>query len=157
MICMLAENFVTWLIGFDSLLVTGTRFMQAVVKSSRTQGGFAFTEISCGIWIVKRFLHMCVFTVSEPPIIRGQEFALRGRCGVQGCHLHSLQRRCSLCRLHSPAIRGTRPRRVPQGARDRPPDGAEHLFGSRTDSRDFLLRERLDRSGRQGTTQRTSG
>ena len=154
---MLAENFVTWLIGFHNLLVAGTRFMHAVVKCSRTQGGFAFTEISCGIWIVKGFLHMCVFTVSEPPIIRGQEVALKGRCGVQGCHLHSLQHRCSLCRLHSLAIRGTRPRRIPQGARERLPDGAERLFGSRSDSRECLLRERLQRLGRQGTRKRTSG
>ena len=76
---MLAENFVTWLIGFHSLLVTGTRIMQAVVKCSGTQGGVAFTEISCGTWMVKGFLHMCVFTVSDPPIIRGQEVALKGR------------------------------------------------------------------------------
>ena len=44
MVDWLAENFVTWLIGF---------------------------------------LHMCVFTVSEPPIIRGQEVTLKGRCVVQ--------------------------------------------------------------------------
>lgn len=68
-----------------------------------------------------------------------------------------LPHRCSLCRLHSLAIRGTRPRRVPHGARDRPPHGAEHLFGSQTDSRDCLLRERLQRLGQQGTRKRTGG
>ena len=32
---------------------------------------------------------MCVFMVSEQFIIRGQEVALKSRCGVQVCHLHS--------------------------------------------------------------------
>ena len=30
-----------------------------------------------------------MFTVAEPPITRGPEVALKSRCGVQVCHLHS--------------------------------------------------------------------
>ena len=154
---MIAENFVTSWIVFHSLWETGTCFMHAGVKCTRKQEGFTFTKIASGICIMKGFLHMCVCTVSEPSIIRGQAVALKGRCGFQGCHLHSLQRRCSLCRLRSVATREARPLRVPPGARDRLLDGAERLFGSRTDSRDYLLRERLHRHGQQGTKKRTSG
>ena len=99
--------------------------------------------------------HVCVHGIRPSYHTRPRSCAQGSLCKPP--HLHPLQHRCSLCRLHSPALRGLRPRRVPPRGQDRPPEEAERLCVSLTDSRDYLLRERLQRLGRQGTIQRTSG